>query len=140
MASGAKRGGAGDRVLEGRHVIGLFMLVLLFSAIFFTLGYVMGRSQYDVQVSASSNPKIAGDHAINQKPAPEPKRAVVTPAAVPVAPHTGAAAQTDAGQQNSGWELNDKAKACRGPPQVSRGSVFLFRFTGNKEFGGGEER
>ena len=42
MASGGKRGGAGERVLEGRHVIGLFMLMLLFSAVFFTLGYVMG--------------------------------------------------------------------------------------------------
>ena len=31
MASGGKRGSAGERVLEGRHVIGLFMLMLLFS-------------------------------------------------------------------------------------------------------------
>lgn len=45
MASGGKRAGAGERVLEGRHVIGLFMLMMLFSAGFFTLGYVMGRDQ-----------------------------------------------------------------------------------------------
>ncbi len=44
MASGGKRGGAGERVLESRHVIGLFMLMLLFSGVFFTLGYVMGRN------------------------------------------------------------------------------------------------
>jgi hypothetical protein len=37
MASGGKRGGAGERVLESRHVIGLFMLMLLFSGVFFTL-------------------------------------------------------------------------------------------------------
>ena len=54
MASGGKRGGAGERVLEGRHVIGLFMLMLLFSGVFFTLGYVMGRNQNDGQVSAST--------------------------------------------------------------------------------------
>src|ERR1700745_1192161 len=47
MASGGKRGGAGERVLESRHVIGLFMLMLLFSGVFFTLGYVMGRNEYD---------------------------------------------------------------------------------------------
>jgi hypothetical protein len=45
MASGGKRAGAGERVLESRHVIGLFMLMMLFSAGFFTLGYVMGRDQ-----------------------------------------------------------------------------------------------
>jgi DedD protein len=54
MASGGKRGSAGDRVLEGRHVIGLFMLMLLFSGVFFTLGYVMGRNQYEGQVRAAS--------------------------------------------------------------------------------------
>jgi septal ring-binding cell division protein DamX len=44
-------------VLESRHVIGLFMLMLLFSGVFFTLGYVMGRNQYDGQVRAASNPR-----------------------------------------------------------------------------------
>jgi cell division septation protein DedD len=38
-------------------VIGLFMLMLLFSGVFFTLGYVMGRNQYDGQVRAASNPR-----------------------------------------------------------------------------------
>jgi len=56
MASGGRRG-VGDRVLEGRHVIGLFMLMLLFSGVFFTLGYVMGRNQFDSPVRAASNPR-----------------------------------------------------------------------------------
>src|SRR5215475_3430409 len=51
MPSGGKRG-AGERVLESRHVIGLFMLMLLFSGVFFTLGYVMGRNQLEGQVRA----------------------------------------------------------------------------------------
>lgn len=42
-------------MLEGRHVIGLFFLMLLFSGVFFTLGYVMGRNQYDGQVRAATN-------------------------------------------------------------------------------------
>ena len=54
MAFGGKRG-ASDRVLESKHVIGLFLLMLLFSGVFFTLGYVMGRNQYDGQVRAAMN-------------------------------------------------------------------------------------
>jgi cell division septation protein DedD len=70
MASGGKRGGAGERVLEGRHVIGLFFLMLLFSGVFFTLGYVMGRNQYDGQVRAATSPRTpaAVDAARNSGP------------------------------------------------------------------------
>src|SRR5208282_854390 len=68
MASGGKRGSAGERVLEGRHVIGLFMLMLLFSGVFFTLGYVMGRNQYDGQVRASTNLRSFPDSAVFQSP------------------------------------------------------------------------
>jgi|SRR5271163_2615785 len=52
-----KQGGVRDRVLEGRHVIGLFVLILLFSGLFFALGFVMGRSQYDGKVLADHLPK-----------------------------------------------------------------------------------
>jgi len=79
-------------VLEGRHVIGLFMLMLLFSGVFFTLGYVMGRNEYDGQVRASTNlrsspgstvlpkPEIAPKPS-NKKPAPEAQ--TEKPASVP---------------------------------------------------------
>ena len=49
-----RRSSAGERVLEGRHVIGLFFLMLLFSGVFFTIGYVMGKNQLDAQVRAAS--------------------------------------------------------------------------------------
>jgi cell division septation protein DedD len=53
MAS-SRKSGAGERVLEGRHVIGLFFLMLLFSGVFFTLGYVMGRNQLEGQARAAT--------------------------------------------------------------------------------------
>jgi DedD protein len=71
-------------VLEGRHVIGLFMLMLLFSGVFFTLGYVMGRNEYDGQVRASTTLRSSPDSTVlpkaevtpkpsNRKPTPEPQ-------------------------------------------------------------------
>jgi cell division septation protein DedD len=66
MAAAGKRRGAGDRVLESRHVIGLFLLMLVFSAIFFTLGYVMGRSQYDGQVRAATTQHDVPDTTVKK--------------------------------------------------------------------------
>jgi len=84
MASGGKRGGAGERVLESRHVIGLFMLMLLFSGVFFTLGYVMGRNQYDGQVRAATDPLAKLQNPFSRKPEPAAKRASnSTPAETP---------------------------------------------------------
>ena len=95
MASGEKRGGAGERVLEGRHVIGLFLLMLLFSGLFFTLGYLMGRDQYGGPVRAATDffkkPDVLPKPDVNSKRASNP----------PVAPPS-----TDtAAPPNSDWEF-----------------------------------
>ena len=73
-----KKRGAGERVLESRHVIGLFLLMLVFSAIFFTLGYVMGRSQYDGQVRAANTQHDVPD-AVVKKSDSGSKHATNTP-------------------------------------------------------------
>src|ERR1700753_2224825 len=67
MAIRGNRGGGGDRVLESRHVIGLFLLMLVFSGVFFALGYVMGRNQYDGQVRAESTPRATPDPVFQSK-------------------------------------------------------------------------
>jgi cell division protein FtsN len=65
-------------VLEGRHVIGLFLLMLLFSGVFFSLGYVMGRTQYGGAVHAADSPvipppvKSSPAKAKDAEPAPAP--------------------------------------------------------------------
>jgi DedD protein len=55
MAGNGKRGG-GDRILESRHLVGLFLGVVLLCGVFFTLGYVMGRTQYGGAVHAADSP------------------------------------------------------------------------------------
>ncbi len=68
-------------MLESRHVIGLFMAVIVLSGLFFTLGYVMGRNQTAGQVSADlrekpqppviSKPEFASKKAGKSAPAAE---------------------------------------------------------------------
>jgi cell division septation protein DedD len=78
MASGGRRS-AGDRVLEGKHVIGLFLLMLLFSGVFFSLGYVMGRNQYNAQVRAETTNSRTTEPAYVPKNDPSAKKRSVTP-------------------------------------------------------------
>jgi DedD protein len=62
MAGRGQRGG-GDRVLESRHLVGLFLGVVLLCGVFFTLGYVMGRNQF-------GGPVHAEDSRIRETPSP----------------------------------------------------------------------
>jgi cell division septation protein DedD len=98
MASGGKRGGAGDRVLESRHVIGLFLLMLLFSGVFFTLGYVMGRSQTDNPVRAATDFFGKSEKPVSPKTDSNAKRAANNPVA-------GGPATDTAAPPNSDWEF-----------------------------------
>ena len=77
MAS-SRRSSAGERVLEGRHVIGLFFLMLLFSGVFFTLGYVMGRNQLEAQVRAATTHGSDATLPIKTDPVPRPSKSPVS--------------------------------------------------------------
>jgi septal ring-binding cell division protein DamX len=81
MASGGKRGGGGDRVLESRHVIGLFLVMMLFSAGFFTLGYLMARDQYSGQVRAAGNSSTSSEVDPVAKPEKPSRRGKAAPPA-----------------------------------------------------------
>jgi DedD protein len=75
--SGSRRGG--ERVLESRHLIGLFLGVVLLCCVFFTLGYVMGKTQY------GNSPVQAASLENSPKPllARDAKTAPAQPAASP---------------------------------------------------------
>jgi cell division septation protein DedD len=73
------------------------MLMLLFSGVFFTLGYVMGRSQYDGQVRAALDPRTKQEIPASGRSEPVAKRANKT------APFD---TPTDTGAPpNSDWEF-----------------------------------
>jgi cell division septation protein DedD len=102
MAAGGKRG-SGDRILEGRHVIGLFLIIMLLSGVFFTLGYVMGRNQYDGEVRAAMNPRAMPDPSVSPRMDVATKHSKTAPVAD--AP-TGTAASP-----NSDWEFYHAGEA-----------------------------
>jgi DedD protein len=81
MASKEKKNG-GDFVLESRHLVGLFLLLVVIFGVVFTLGYLLGRSQYDTQVRAATGASLRSDApaaspAAKSKTRPEPEDAQV---------------------------------------------------------------
>src|ERR1700682_793380 len=71
MSSREKKGG-GDFVLESRHLVGLFMLLVVIFGVVFTLVYLLGRSQYDTRLSAAVGKPLKDDPRIST-PALKPK-------------------------------------------------------------------
>ena len=120
MAFG-KRSGAGERVLEGRHVIGLFFLMLLFSGVFFTLGYVMGRNQLEAQVRAANGRNADPVLPLKQDAAKTGKAADSTAADPSTAPPSSEWEFYRAGEKKS---PNDHLKpAPAAPPPASPRTV-----------------
>ncbi len=89
MSGGGKRG---DRVLESRHLIVLFLGIVLLCGVFFTLGYVIGHNQYDGAVHAAE--------------APEASAPIVHKASKPAASDSTSA--TTPGPANSEWDFYSK--------------------------------
>jgi cell division septation protein DedD len=101
MAVRRKSVGAGDRVLESKHVIGLFVLILLFSGLFFSLGFFMGRGQYDGSVLADHLPKNGVFDALTApKPLPGKHPTAATPQ--PVQPPA-----SEAKPNNPSWDVHE---------------------------------
>ena len=104
MAGSGKRG-AGDRVLESRHLVSLFLGVVLLCGVFFTLGYVMGHNQYGGPVHAAESPDYA-----------EP---VSHPSVKPKAEPAPAASATPAPANNE-WDFYSKKSTDDSADPVSR--------------------
>jgi cell division septation protein DedD len=141
MASGGKRASAGERVLESRHVIGLFMLMMLFSAGFFTLGYVMGRDQSGGPVHTLADLRSKPEASIPTKPEAVSKRANNSAASN---------APTETAAPNSDWEFyhaGDKKKtedhlkpAASAPATAHKNAAVLVKTTAPPKTASGPAR
>jgi cell division septation protein DedD len=145
MASrSGKRGG--DRILESRHLVGLFLGVVVLCAVFFTLGYVMGRSQYggSVHAAAASVPRSAPPEETSAstakgKAAPasrsssewdfytNKKHDRLDPAAPALAPRApaGNSAPASAGNTSAAGPTVLKPSVRQGTPKMLQGSIVL---------------
>ena len=97
-------------MLESKHVIGLFLLMLLFSGVFFTLGYVMGRNQYEGQVRAAGNTTGKPEPVFMPKADPTSKKTVEEPTAGESDPSTF--------PSNSDWEFSGTNKPANSEPRL----------------------
>jgi DedD protein len=149
MGGNGKRGG-GDRILESRHLVGLFLGVVLLCGVFFTLGYVMGHSQDGSSVHASDSPmRNAPAVAASPKPKETEKPAAPAPAdwdfypnkdenhlqpaakpgapsSMPAVPTKGAGAPSPvAAEPKTIAEPVVKAPAKFQPPRMLKGAIVL---------------
>src|SRR6202158_615933 len=106
----AKRGNSGDRVLESKHVIGLFLLMLLFSGVFFSLGYVMGRNQLEAQVRAASNLHASPSDGVPPEVAPRHTTKKNTPDTSSGSPNNSDSTPAS----SNGWGFYENTKSTKG--------------------------
>lgn len=128
-------------MLESRHVIGLFMLMMLFSAGFFTLGYVMGRDQSGGAVHTLADLRSNPEASIPLKPEAVSKRANNSAASN---------APTETAAPNSDWEFyhaGDKKKtedhlkpAASAPAAANKNAPVLVKTTAPPKTASGRAR
>jgi cell division septation protein DedD len=93
-------------------VIGLFLLMLVFSGVFFALGYVMGRNQYDSQVRAENNGMGIVEPLLSARPDVAPKKTST--------PQSDSAASDPATipSSDSTWDIYNKDKSAKVAPHL----------------------
>jgi DedD protein len=94
MALRGKKSG-GDFVLESRHLVGLFLLLVVIFGVVFTLGYLMGRSQFDSKVRAAVGPPPGSGAPV----APAAEKSKTPPASV----------DAQGPKKNSDWDFYHSA-------------------------------
>lgn len=79
-----RQSGGGDMVLEGRHVLAVFFAGVVLMAVFFTLGYVLGRMQSEsaMRGTSASGPRAGQAQAAGKTPSTQ-AAAENSPAASP---------------------------------------------------------
>jgi len=88
MAAGKGKGRGGDWVLGGRQLFGVFVLLVVIFGMVFTLGYLLGRNQYEsLRADASSLP-VKPEGVSNKPGKPGRESADKTTSTTPSSPLT----------------------------------------------------
>jgi DedD protein len=99
----------GDMVLGGRHLVGIFLLLVVVFAIVFTLGYLLGRSQYDSGIRAAARTAVAQPPADVGKPA----------AAVDAARASANSPAQPSQPQPANWDFYHAAQPAKSPARLT---------------------
>jgi cell division septation protein DedD len=115
-----RKGGDGDMVLGGRHLIGIFALLVVILGVVFTLGYLLGRSQYDAALNPSVEAAIRRVDKLTGK-SEKPEKAVPAshPAPTDDSAKTAANHPTDFDFYHSGEEEKNPERLEAPPKPVA---------------------
>ncbi len=144
MAVGFKK--SGDLVLESRHLLGLFLLMVLIFGVVFSLGYLLGRNQTETKLRSAANRDALGTATAGGAPGPASKAQPASPPVVP-APSDwdlyrsgdskkvgalqksgktpGAGNKVSESAPASGKVSSAESKALTTPPAIPRGAIVL---------------
>ena len=88
MAAGKGKGRGGDWVLGGRHLFGVFVLLVVIFGVVFTLGYLLGRNQYETLHAEASGLPMKPESVSNKPGKPGRDSAEKTTSTAPSSPIT----------------------------------------------------
>jgi DedD protein len=98
----ASRKNGGDFILESRHLVGLFLLLVIIFGVVFTLGYLLGRGQYDAKVRAAVGPPAGFDEPVAPAVPPPPAKSRAKPEPEPE--------DAQLPKKNSDWDFYHSAE------------------------------
>jgi DedD protein len=111
MANGSKKSNGGDVVLESRHLVGLFVLMVAIFGVVFLLGYELGRNQYGDQVrAANASPEDNSDSPVK----PATRASAAQPLSQPTSQPAAKKTAPTAGSKDAATNANPDAAG--GPP------------------------
>jgi DedD protein len=108
MANGSKKSSGGDVVLESRHLVGLFVLMVAIFGVVFLLGYELGRNQYGDQVRASN---VTPEDSAVAPMKPTAKASAAQPDAAPISQPTAKKSVSNATNKETSAMLKPDAGA-----------------------------
>ena len=114
----SRKSSSGDVVLESRHLIGLFMVMVVIFGVVFVLGYELGRNQYTQQVQASTPP--ASEPSTTSELVKSPTVAKTSTSAAGKQPSTDQKADADAPAKD--WDFYNSTDSKPPAPRLEKPS------------------